>query len=51
MAAYFVKKGMSAANAIARIRRMRPGSIETDEQALAVEEFARRRGDKSGNVE
>jgi atypical dual specificity phosphatase len=43
LAAYFVTKGMSAANAIARVRRLRPGSIETDEQAEAVEQFARRR--------
>ncbi len=28
---------------IARIRRLRPGSIETDEQAAAVELFARRK--------
>jgi atypical dual specificity phosphatase len=43
LACYFVHKGLSAQNAIARVRRMRPGSIETDEQADAVEEFARRR--------
>ncbi len=43
LAAYFVARGLSAANAIARIRRLRPGSIETDEQAAAVEQFARRR--------
>lgn len=43
LAAYFVARGLSAGNAIARIRRMRPGSIETDEQAAAVELFARRR--------
>lgn len=41
LACYFVTKGLSAQNAIARVRRMRPGSIETDEQADAVEEFAR----------
>jgi atypical dual specificity phosphatase len=43
LAAYFVARGLSAANAIGRIRRMRPGSIETDEQAAAVEVFARRK--------
>jgi atypical dual specificity phosphatase len=43
LAAYLVTKGLSAANAIARIRRLRPGSIETEEQAEAVEHFARRR--------
>ncbi len=42
LACYFVGKGLSAANAIARVRRLRPGSIETEEQASAVEEFARR---------
>jgi atypical dual specificity phosphatase len=42
LAAYFVTRGLSAGNAIARIRRLRPGSIETDEQAAAVELFARR---------
>jgi atypical dual specificity phosphatase len=42
IAAYFVTKGLTAGNAIARIRRLRPGSIETDEQAAAVELFARR---------
>ena len=44
LAAYFVARGMSAAEAIGRVRRMRPGSVETDEQAEAVVEFARRRG-------
>ena len=43
LAAYFVARGLSAGNAISRIRRLRPGSIETDEQAAAVELFARRR--------
>jgi atypical dual specificity phosphatase len=44
LAAYFVAKGLSAQNAIGKVRRLRPGSIETDEQADAVVEFARRRG-------
>ncbi len=43
LAAYLVSKGMSAQAAIARVRRLRPHSIETEEQALAVESFARRR--------
>jgi len=43
LAAYFVARGLNAANAIARIRRLRPGSIETDEQAAAVEQYARRK--------
>jgi atypical dual specificity phosphatase len=43
LAGYLVAKGLTASNAIARIRRLRPGSIETDEQAEAVAEFARQR--------
>jgi len=43
LAAYFVSRGLSADNAIARIRRLRPGSIETEDQAAAVEEYARRK--------
>jgi atypical dual specificity phosphatase len=43
LAAYFVARGLTAANAVARVRRLRPGSVETDEQAEAVELFARRR--------
>lgn len=42
LACYLVHKGMGAANAIARIRRLRPGSIETDEQVEAIEDYARR---------
>ena len=42
LAAYLVATGMTAANAIARVRRLRPHSIETDEQAEAVEWYARR---------
>lgn len=43
VAAWLVEKGLSADNAIARVRRLRPGSIETDEQEEAIAEFARRR--------
>ncbi len=43
LAAYFVAKGATAQNAIAKVRRLRPGSIETDEQAAAVEHYARRK--------
>jgi atypical dual specificity phosphatase len=42
LACYFVDKGMTAQNAIARVRRLRPGSIETDEQVDAVVEFGSR---------
>jgi atypical dual specificity phosphatase len=43
LAAYLVAKGQSAAGAIAKIRRLRPGSVETEEQGAAIELFARRR--------
>jgi atypical dual specificity phosphatase len=43
LAVYFVSKGLSADDAIARVRRLRPGSIETEEQSEAVREFERRR--------
>src|ERR671937_301404 len=42
LACYFVTKGLTADNAIARVRRLRPGSVETEEQERAIEEFARR---------
>ena len=42
VACYFVKKGMTAPGAIAHVRRLRPGSIETPEQADAVSDYARR---------
>jgi atypical dual specificity phosphatase len=41
LAAYFVHGGLSAQNAISRVRRLRPGSIETEEQAEVIEEYAR----------
>jgi atypical dual specificity phosphatase len=44
LACYFVAKNMSPANAMARVRRLRPGSIENEDQEDAVVEFARRRG-------
>jgi atypical dual specificity phosphatase len=43
LAAYLVTQGLSAQAAIARVRRLRPHSIETSEQAESVEHFARRR--------
>lgn len=42
LAAFLVTRGLTATAAIARVRRLRPSSIETDEQAEAVEFFARR---------
>jgi atypical dual specificity phosphatase len=42
LAAYLVAKGATAAQAIRRIRELRPNSVETPEQEEAVEMFARR---------
>jgi len=43
LAAYLVHRGSTAPEAIERIRDLRPGSIETDEQADAIAEYARRK--------
>jgi atypical dual specificity phosphatase len=43
LAAYFVAQGMGAREAIEKVRSLRPGSIETTEQARAVEAYERRR--------
>ncbi|MEQ1504939.1 MAG: hypothetical protein ABMB14_22090 [Myxococcota bacterium] len=40
LATWFVAKGMDAETAIAEIRALRPGSIETDEQEQAVYDYA-----------
>ena len=49
LAAYVVSQGMSAREAIARIRELRPGSVETPEQEAAIEEYASRpRGGDAG---
>lgn len=42
VAAWFVSQGMTAVDAIARIRELRPGSVETAEQENAVAEYAER---------
>jgi atypical dual specificity phosphatase len=42
LAAYLVAEGWTADDAIARVRAVRPGSIETLEQEEAVHAFARR---------
>ncbi len=42
LACYFVQQGASAAEAVQKIRKLRPESIETDEQLEAVQEFAKR---------
>jgi atypical dual specificity phosphatase len=44
LACFLVSQGMGAAAAIAEVRRIRPGSIETAEQADAIADYARRRG-------
>jgi len=43
LACYFVEKGMSAVEAIAHVRELRPGSIESFSQEMIVEDFARMR--------
>jgi atypical dual specificity phosphatase len=43
LAAYLVARGLTAPAAIARVRKLRPHSIETEEQAEAVDHFARRK--------
>ncbi|HKB37321.1 MAG TPA: dual specificity protein phosphatase family protein [Gemmataceae bacterium] len=48
LAAWFVTQGLSAQSAIARVRRLRPGSVETEEQERAVEQFAKGYGQKGG---
>ncbi|MCP4570783.1 MAG: protein phosphatase [bacterium] len=40
LAAYLVSRGMAAADAIAKIRELRPGSVETAAQEAAIAEFA-----------
>lgn len=40
VAAYFVSLGLSAEEAVSEIRKIRPGSIETESQEEAIAEFA-----------
>jgi len=40
LAAWFVSEGLSADDAIERVRDIRPGSVETPEQTRAVRDFA-----------
>src|SRR5262245_22150544 len=42
LAAYFVTQGLSPKEAVAKVRDLRPGSVETADQELAIEAFARR---------
>src|SRR5262249_38523271 len=41
LASYLVATGLSSDQAIARVRELRPGSIETEEQEDVVREFER----------
>ncbi len=43
LACYLVEHGASAADAVARVRALRPGSIETPEQEAAIAAFAAQR--------
>lgn len=43
LACHFVTRGLEADQAIAHIRALRPGSIESDVQVAAVRSFGRRR--------
>lgn len=42
LAAYFVAQGLDPREAVAKVRELRPGSIETTEQERAIEHYARR---------
>ena len=42
LAAYFVAQGLPPKEAVAKVRDLRPGSVETADQELAIEAFARR---------
>jgi len=42
LAVFLVSRGMSAQEAIAEVRRLRPGSIETEDQERAVEQYYNR---------
>jgi atypical dual specificity phosphatase len=43
LAAYFVARGEDPKTALAKVRDLRPGSVETADQERAVEAYARRR--------
>ncbi len=42
LAAYFVAQGMTAAEAIARVRYLRPGSVETSAQEQVIADYQER---------
>jgi atypical dual specificity phosphatase len=43
LAAYLVSQGMTASEAIRKVRELRPGSVETYEQEQAIQEWEKRR--------
>ena len=45
LAAWLVSQGQTAEEAIARIRELRPGSIESEEQEECLHDFERRRSE------
>lgn len=47
-AAYWVAKGMTVSEAVARVRRARPGAVETAEQQAVLRDFASRRRPERG---
>lgn len=51
LAAYFVSTGMSAREALVKVRDLRPGSVETAEQERAIERLARRLADSGAGGE
>ena len=46
LAAYFVHQGMTAREAIHKVRALRPGSIEVDEQEAAIAAFEQARRER-----
>jgi hypothetical protein len=38
--AYGIANGLTAVEAIARVRQVKPGAVETDEQAAVLQQFA-----------
>jgi atypical dual specificity phosphatase len=49
LACYLVEQGMEAQSAIDRVRHLRPGSVETEDQAKAIKEYARHRAGSAKN--
>ena len=51
-AAYWIAKGVPYAEAVAKVRRVRPGAVETDEQRSALQAFeAERRGTTTSSTQ